>query len=300
MRYLIIRTENLTKDYHRRRALSNLTLEVEPGEVFGILGWRGAGKSTLINILLDIVHPTSGHALIMGMDCQQQSMQIRRLVGYLPEKITFPVGVNGHQMVNRLVQVRGQVDRDQVLDIAGRFNINLSKPLSACSTSDQRKFGILQAVMHQPDLVLLDNPTQGLEPEAKNELYRLVADLRSQGRAVVFTSSSLSEMERICDRVAFLHYGNLLSIERGAQLRARAVRNVELRFASPVKPEWFSGLSNLNNLVFDRNKMCCTLQGDPDALIKAVSQYRVLDFISQQPSLEEVFQAYYGIEAYAA
>jgi len=300
MRNLVIQTEHLTKEYRHTRALENLTLEVEPGEVFGVLGPKGAGKSTLINILLDIVHPTSGKAMVMGFDCQHQSIQVRRRVGYLPQELGFPARITGEQMISRLARLRGQVDRTQVQELANRFNITLDRPLNTISYSDQRKFGLLQAVMHQPDLLLFDEPTRGLDSEAQFELFRLVAEMRHQGCAVLFCSESLAEMEKICDRVAFLHVGNLISIERGVKLRARSMRKVELRFAAQVRPEWFSGLVNLNNVVYEKNKLYCTLQGDPDALIKAVSQYRVLDFISRQPSLEEVYQAYYGIEAHAA
>ena len=300
MRYLAIRTENLTKEYHRRRALSNLTLEVEPGEVFGLLGPKGAGKSTFIKILLDIVRPTHGNALVMGLDSQRQSMRIRKLVGYLPEVISFSSGVTGNQLIARLARVRPALDPCQVDQLASRFGLNLDRQLSTCPISEQRKFGLILAVMHQPDLLILDEPTSGLSKDAQFDLYTLIAELRNQGSAILYSTASLAEVERVCDRVAVLHNGSLVTVERGVQMRARAMRKVEMRFASPVRPEWFAGLTNLNNIICDQNKFFCTLQGDPDALIKAVSQYRVLDFISQQPSLEEVYQTYYGIQAYAA
>jgi ABC-2 type transport system ATP-binding protein len=300
MRYFVIRTENLSKDFHRKRALANLTLEVEPGEVYGVLGPRGAGKTTLLHILLNIVRPSSGNVNVLGMDSQRQSLEIRRQVGYLPQVLEFPAGANGEQILTRLGKLRGKIDWDEVRSLAARFNFDLTKPSHTYNALDERKLAIIQAFMHRPDLVLMDEPSKGLDMTTVTELYRLVAELRSQGRSVLIASASLTEMERICDRVAVLYQGSLVTVERGVQLRTRALRKIEMRFASNLSPEVVAALPNLKNVVLDNNKLFCTVHGDPDALIKAVSQYRILDFISQQPSLEEVYQTYYGIPPYAA
>jgi ABC-2 type transport system ATP-binding protein len=300
MRYFVIRTENLSKDFHRKRALANLTLEVEPGEVYGVLGPRGAGKTTLLHILLNIVRPSSGNVNVLGMDSQRQSLEIRRQVGFLPQVLEFPAGANGEQILARLGKLRGNIDWDEVRSLAARFDFDLIKPSHAYNAMDERKLAIIQAFMHRPDLVLMDEPSKGLDMTTVTELYRLVAELRSQGRSVLIASASLTEMERICDRVAVLYQGSLVTVERGVQLRTRALRKIEMRFASNLAPEVVAALPNLKNVVLDNNKLFCTVHGDPDALIKAVSQYRILDFISQQPSLEEVYQTYYGIPPYAA
>ena len=299
MRYLVIRTENLGKEYRRQPALSNLTIEVEPGEVYGVLGPQGSGKSTLAHILMDLVRPTHGNALVMGLDCQRQSMQVRRLVGYLPQRLSFPGRGNGIQWISRVAAARGGLDWEQTHQLANRFGVDLYKSTHQMSPGEQRKLGIIQAVLHQPELLILDEPFNGLDAKAQGELYRLVSELRNEGRTVLIPSKSLNEMERICDRVAVLNRGQLVAVERGVQLRGRAMRKIEMRFATPVCADSFAGLSNLNNLVCDSNRLYCTVQGDPDALIKAAAQYRILDFISQQPSLEEVYQTYYGIAAYA-
>jgi ABC-2 type transport system ATP-binding protein len=300
MRYFVIRTENLSKDFHRKRALANLTLEVEPGEVYGVLGPRGAGKTTLLHILLNIVRPSSGNVNVLGMDSQRQSLEIRRQVGFLPQVLEFPAGANGEQILARLGKLRGNIDWDEVRSLAARFDFDLIKPSHTYNALDERKLAIIQAFMHRPDLVLMDEPSKGLDMTTVTELYRLVAELRSQGRSVLIASASLTEMERICDRVAVLYQGSLVTVERGVQLRTRALRKIEMRFASNLAPEVVAALPNLKNVVLDNNKLFCTVHGDPDALIKAVSQYRILDFISQQPSLEEVYQTYYGIPPYAA
>lgn len=297
MRYLVIRTEKLTKTFGRSQALVNISLEVEPGEVFGILGPRGAGKTTLLNLLMNVVRPTSGAAWLMGLDSVRHSHQLRKMVGFMPDLLPFPDNMNGEQIINRLASVYGPVDYGYVQELANRFGLDLSRRVATFTASERQTLGIIRAFMRQPDLVLLDSPTGKLDPERQGQLYRLIADTRALGGTVVIASQSLLEMERLCDRVAVLYQGNLLAVERGVVLRARALRKIEMRFAEPIRGEAFAGLANVHDLSFDDNKLRCTLQGEPDALFKTASQFRLLDVISQQPSLDEVFQNYYGIPA---
>lgn len=299
MRYLVVRTENLNKQYGRRQALLNLTIEVEPGEIYGILGPKGSGKSTLMQILVDLVRPTRGQALILGMDCQRQGLQVRRNVGYLPEKLSQNASMSGEQWLHSLARLRQNVDMELVHSLASRFELDLNKIIRHYSSEERKKLGILQALMHRPDLVIFDEPCKGLDRKAQNLFYQIISEVRSEGRTVLISSDSLTEMERVCDRVAVLHQGRLVAVERGVQLRARALRIIEMRFATAVSRDIFAGMANLNDLVLEDNKVRCTLQGDPDALIKLASQYRVMDIISQQPTLEEVYRTFYGIGLYA-
>lgn len=295
MRYLVLRTENLTKNYGRSKALVNISLEVEPGEVYGILGPKGAGKSTFLNILINVVRPTSGIAMVMGMDSVRQSHQLRQLVGFLPENLPFPENLTGEQIINRLANLHGPVDLGYVRELANRFVLDLSRRISDLSGAEQKSLGIVRTFMRRPELVLLDSPSMSLNPERQNQLYRLIADTRTAGATVVVASQSLLEMERISDRVAVLHQGNLLAVERGVVLRSRALRKIEMRFAEPICSEAFAGLTNVHDLALDDNKLRCTLQGEPDALFKRASQFRLLDVISQQPTLDEVYHNFYGI-----
>lgn len=295
MRYLVLRTENLSKNYGRSKALVNISLEVEPGEVYGILGPKGAGKSTFINILMNIVRPTSGIAMVMGMDSVRQSHQLRQVVGFLPETLPFPENLTGEQIINRLASLHGPIDFTYVQELAKRFGLDISRRISGLSHAEQQSLGVIRAFMRRPELVLLDSPCINLDLERQNQLYRLIAESRTNGATVVVASESLLEMERISDRVAVLHQGNLLAVERGVVLRSRALRKIEMRFAEPVCGEAFAGLTNVHDLALDDNKLRCTLQGEPDALFKRASQFRLLDVISQQPTLDEVYHNFYGI-----
>ena len=297
MRYMVIRTEKLTKNFGRKPALQNLTLEVEPGEVFGVLGPKGAGKSTLLNILMNFIRPTSGNALVLGLDCQKQSLQIRRQVGYLPEIMSLPASLTGEQILDRFASLTGLIDEDFVADLANRFRVDLTRRALDFTAVEKRALGIIQAFMQRPELVLLDAPAVGLDLERQTQLYRLIAETRASGATVLIGSQSLTEMERISDRVAVLYQGNLVAVERGVTLRARALRKIEMRFAEPIHSDAFASLPNVNDLVLEDNKLRCTLQGEPDALFKIASQFRLLDVISQQPSLDEVFTRYYGVGA---
>lgn len=297
MRYMVIRTEKLTKNFGRKSALQALTLEVEPGEVFGLLGPKGSGKSTLLNILMNFIRPTSGNALVMGLDCQKQSLQIRRQVGYLPEIINLPASLTGEQILDRFASLTGLIDEDFVAGLAERFRVDLTRRAMDFTAVEKRALGVIQAFMQRSELVLLDAPAVGLDLERQTQLYRLIAETRAAGATVLIGSQSLTEMERISDRVAVLYQGNLVAVERGVTLRARALRKIEMRFAEPIHSDAFAGLTNVNDLVLEDNKLRCTLQGEPDALFKIASQFRLLDVISQQPSLDEVFSKYYGVGA---
>lgn len=299
MRYLVIRTENLTKQYGRRQALHNLTIEVEPGEIYGILGPRGAGKSTLVQILLDLVRPTRGHALILGLDCQRQGTLVRQQIGYLPEKLILKGSLTGLEWIHSLGRLRRKVDMELVNALAARFELDLSKYIREYSLSERKALGVIQAMMHRPELLIFDEPCVGMDRKTQNIFFHLINEARADGQTVLIASESLTDMEKVCDRVAVLHQGRLVAVERGVQLRARALRVIEMRFATAVNREIFASMPNLNDLILEGNKVRCTIQGDPDALIKLASQYRVMDIISQQPSLEEVYRTFYGIGSYA-
>jgi ABC-2 type transport system ATP-binding protein len=299
MRYLVVRTENLTKLYGRRQALANLTIEVEPGEIYGILGPKGAGKSTLIHILLDLVRPTRGQALVLGLDCQRQGVQVRQQIGFLPEKLQMNLSATGEMWLQSLTRLRRSVDMDLASSLAARFELNLTRPIREYSEEERKILGIIQAMIPRPELMIFDEPCAGLGRKAKNTLFQLFNEIRAEGRTILIASDSLTDMERICDRVAVLHQGRLIAVERGVQLRARALRIIEMRFSTAVNREFFANMPNVNDLVLEDNKVRCTVQGDPDALIKLASQYRVMDIISQQPTLEEVYRTYYGIGPYA-
>jgi ABC-2 type transport system ATP-binding protein len=226
MRYAMIRTEDLSKTYRQRLGVSGITLEVEPGEIFGYLGPTGAGKTTTIRLLLDFIRPTSGHALILGWDHHLHSVKIRAHVGYLPGEFTLYGHFSGEKVLRYLSRLRGGVAWQHVMELVERFALNIQRKLNTMSASDKCKLGLVQAFMHRPDLLMLDDPSRELDAAGQAVLYDLLFEARSEGRSIFLASSSLAEMERVADRVAILHQGELLAIERGVQLRSRTLQRV--------------------------------------------------------------------------
>jgi ABC-2 type transport system ATP-binding protein len=300
MRYLVIRTENLTKAFHRRVIVNNLTIEVEPGEIYGFIGPRGAGKSTTLRMLLDFVRPTAGRALVMGLDSRKNSLSVRQQVGYLPEFFSPRQQASGRQFLRSLEVLRGPLDWAYVDRLAKLLQLDLDTTLKGLDACSRRSLGLVQAFMERPELLILDEPTAGLDPARRQAFFQLAHTARTTGSAILFATQSLRDIERICDRAAFIDEGRLIAVERGVQLRGRALRRVEMRFAVPVNAEMFAGLPNLRDLCLQDNVVSCTVQGDQDGLIKLASRYRITDYVSQAPSLEEAFGAYYGVKAHAA
>jgi ABC-2 type transport system ATP-binding protein len=298
MFYLVIRTENLTKYYGHKPGVQDLTLEVEPGEVFGFLGTPGAGKTTFIRMLLDFARPTSGRALVLGMDIRRNSLEIRRQVGFLPAVFSFNGYLTGEDCLRYLAGLRGDVSWPYVQELSEQLGVDLSIRWANLRPADKQKLGLVQAFMHHPELLILDEPARGLDNEARNALFHLIAQSRREGRSVFLATQSLHDVERICDRVGILHQGRLMAVERAVRLRGRALRRVEMRFAGPVSADVFTCLSNVENVRMEDNLLSCTVRGDPDALIKLASHYRVTDFLCQQLALEEVFSNYYGAGSY--
>ncbi|MCX8025766.1 MAG: hypothetical protein N3A60_11235, partial [Thermanaerothrix sp.] len=185
-------------------------------------------------------------------------------------------------------------------ELAHQFGLDLNRPFGTYAPSERKILFLIHAFVLPTDVLILDEPTAGLETTAQDVVYRLARQARAEGRTVFFTTSSLLEAERLCDRVALLWQGRVLAVERGVQLRSKTLRRIEMRFATPVACEAFAGLPNLEELHLEDNKLRCVLRGDPDAFLKVASRYRITDFISQQPSLDEIYRRYYGVSGYAA
>lgn len=228
MFYMVIRTENLTKYYGHQLGVNELTLEVEPGEVFGLLGGAGSGKTTTIRMLLDFARPTSGRALVLGREVHRHSLEIRREVGYLPANFSLNGYATGEACLRTLANLRGNVSWDYVLELSRCLGVDLNKKCSRYTQCEQQKLGLVQAFMHKPEVLILDEPSRGLDMESQLALFHLISDVRREGRSVFYATRSQHEVERICDRVGILDQGRLIKVERTVRLRGRAAANAAL------------------------------------------------------------------------
>ncbi|HEX6140930.1 MAG TPA: ABC transporter ATP-binding protein [Candidatus Limnocylindria bacterium] len=289
-----VRTDGLTKHYGQVRALEALSLEVSRGEVFGFLGPNGAGKSTTIRILLGFLHPSAGSASVLGLDAVAESVQIRRHIGYLPGGIAMYDSLSGNDALDYLADLQGQppVRREELCE-------RLSMPASVrrrrirdYSRGMRQKMGIIQALQHDPELAILDEPTEGLDPLMQQAFYSILEDLRAAGRTVFMSSHILSEVERVCDRVAIIRTGRLMALHSVDELLARRKRHVQLRWRGSV-PD-LSGVPGLADVVIEGDRMTGTLQGDVAPFVRTVASPSLVDLIIEPARLEEAFLEYYA------
>jgi ABC-2 type transport system ATP-binding protein len=232
-----IETQGLTKLYGAERGIEDVTMTVEPGEVFGFLGPNGAGKTTTIRTLLDLLHPTRGTATLFGLDSRRDSVAIRARLGNLPGDFGYGKRSSGREALRLLARLRGVDGLDRAEELARRFRADLERPLGKLSRGNRQKIGLILAVFHQPELLILDEPTSGLDPLMQEEFLALVREERERGCAVFLSSHELDEVERVCDRVGIIRGGRLIAVERVADLLGHNRRRVSVEFAEPVELE---------------------------------------------------------------
>lgn len=300
---VVIRATGLGKSYAgglpaRRgspvQALRGLDLEVRSGEIFGFLGPNGAGKSTTIRILLGYLHPTAGSATVLGHDVVRDSIAIRRAVGYLPGGIALYDSMTGHALLDYLADLYGRPAplRAQLIERLELSDADLRRPVRDYSRGMRQKVGIIQALQHDPELAILDEPTEGLDPLMQHAFLRLLDERRSAGRSVFFSSHVLSEVEQICDRVAIIRRGEVVAQASVATLVAHRRRHVELRFQGP--PPGLEGVPGVSSVAISGDLLRCDLEGNVGPFVAAIATSRVVDLTIEPARLEEAFLEYYA------
>ena len=289
-----IETRGLVKSYGRTPALLGLDMRVETGEVYGFLGPNGAGKTTTIRILLDLIRPTAGEVRVLGLDPARDGVELRRRIGYLPGDFVADGRQTGRQLVEHLGYLRGGVPDERVDELAERLDLDLSRPIKALSRGNRQKVGLVQAFMHDPELLVLDEPTTGLDPLMQQTFLELVREATAAGRTVFMSSHVLSEVQRGADRAGLVRAGELVTVESVESLRERAPRRVEAQLATPVQPDEFAALPDVRDVRVDGKVLHCRVDGSPDALVKALARHTVLDLVVDEADLEEIFLGYYS------
>jgi ABC-2 type transport system ATP-binding protein len=289
-----IRTRGLTKDYGEGHGLFDLDLEVQRGEIFGFLGPNGAGKSTTMRLLLDLIVPTRGSATLMELDSRSQSLEVRRRVGFLPGDLELYPRLSGEAMLDYLGELRGGIDHRVRDSLVERFHADLRRPVRELSTGNRQKLGLIQAFMHEPELLILDEPIAGLDPLVQQSFHSLLHELAEQGRTVFLSSHTLSEVERVAHRVAILREGRLAVVDSLDNLRDIAVRRLDLEFgrSSPTAEE-LRALPGVREVTLNGRHVVVAFEGLADPLIKAIANYEVRSIRSRDDDLEEVFLRYY-------
>jgi ABC-2 type transport system ATP-binding protein len=289
-----IAIDRLTKRYGTARGIEDVTLRVARGEVFGFLGPNGAGKTTTIRTLLGLLRPTAGTASILGNDVWRDGVAVRARTGFLPGEFAFDEQVTGEELLDLFADLRGVDDRAYARSLAGRFEADLRRPLGELSRGNRQKVGLVQALAHRPAVVVMDEPTAGLDPLMQEQFARLVEELRDEGTTVFLSSHNLAEVERMCDRVGILRDGRLAAVESVEAITGRALRHVRLRFAEPAPGDEFAALPGVTGLRAEGPELRFLLAGEPTAVVRAAGGHRLLDVEIARPSLEEAFVAAYG------
>jgi ABC-2 type transport system ATP-binding protein len=289
----IIAAENLSKRYGQRVGIDGVRLDVPEGQIFGFLGPNGAGKTTTIRLLLGLVHPTSGTASVMGLDCWQQSHRIKREVGYVPGDLRLYSWMTLDRALRVFGRIRGQDLRRSGREFAERFQLETNLHVRKMSRGMRQKVGLVLAMAHRPRLLILDEPTSGLDPLMQDELGRILREFARQGRTVFFSSHTLSEVEQLCDRVAIVRSGRIVADEMLATLRHRAARSVLLYFSDEAAAEITVVPEFLRRTVRDGVIWKCELTGPAQPLVQWAAQQPISDLEIGKPELESVFRSFY-------
>ncbi len=297
----IIEVEKLTKSYGRRRGIADVSFEVSEGEVFGFLGPNGAGKTTTIRILMALIRADSGKARISGLDCWSRSVDIKRLVGYVPGEPSLDGNLTGGQILQYFAHLRGGVDQKYLKQLVERLDLDTGRKFRQYSTGNKRKVVLIQAFMHKPRVLILDEPTSGLDPLNQQEFDGMVGEAREEGRTVFLSSHVLSEVEKTCTRVAIIREGGIVKIGGVHDLKDIKRYEITISFAQPVPLEAFAQLEGVTDVerLNDGRAVRLAMQGSADAVIKAAALYPVISLTSYEPSLEDVFLRYYESDGQA-
>lgn len=286
----LLETINLTKEYGRHQALDQLNLTIAPGEVFGLLGPNGSGKSTAIRILLGMLRPSAGSASIQGFDCWKQSVDVRRLVSYLPGELRLYDNLTGTQLLQFLAGLRNQPLSGDMERLSNRFNIDVRRPLSQLSSGMKRKIALMAVILARVPLAILDEPTNTLDPTMRDELLDQILEARDRGQTILFSSHVLDEVEKVCHRVGILRLGKLVHLQPLDEIQSK--RRVSVQFREmPTQPLPPSMTADKNDLHWKLH-----IQGDLQPALQWLSQHQVTDLRIEPEGLDNIYHKYHQAE----
>ena len=291
----VLTAQGLYKSYGPVQALRGVDLEVRRGEIFGFLGPNGAGKTTTIRCLLDLIRPDAGSLRVLGLDPQAAPVAVQARTGYLPGELRLNDNLTAERQLRFFADMRGGLaDWDHVRELAARLELDLTRPIKNLSKGNKQKVGVVQALMHRPELLLLDEPTAGLDPLMQQEVLGLIRQARADGATIFFSSHIMSEVQTVADRVAMIRQGEIVEVAETRSLIDRALRRMTVEFKEPVSGKAFSGLPGVTVLTHDNGtRVTLQVEGDMEGLVGVLGSLPVRDLETSRPSLEEVFLRYY-------
>ncbi|HET9920353.1 MAG TPA: ABC transporter ATP-binding protein [Ktedonobacteraceae bacterium] len=287
-----IRIDQLKKNYGKVEAVKGISMSVERGEIFGFLGPNGAGKTTTIRCMLDLIRPTAGRINILGMDAQGDAINLHRHIGYLPGDVRLPGDMTGKQVINYFSRLQGL--EPVLLDyLVERFDVEMKRPIKGYSKGMRQKIGIVLAFMCDPDTLILDEPTSGLDPLLQKTFNELLLEEQARGKTIFMSSHIMSDVEKVCHRVAVIRKGELVTVETVENLREKAGQRVTVEFGDSVTPEELARIPGVSTVQQVNSHFQFNISGSMNALIKALSQHDVVRLQAEEAPLEEVFLKFY-------
>jgi len=284
---------DFSKMYGKARGVDDISLSLNHGEIFGFLGPNGSGKSTTIRTIMNYIDPSSGTISVFGLDSVKDSVAIKHKVGYLAGDIALYENMTGKQLLSHLGALSQNTDWAYVAKLASRLEATLDKKIYSLSKGNKQKLGLIQAFMDKPDLLILDEPTSGLDPIMKHVFYDMVQEMRAEGKTVFVSSHDLTEVQQICDRVAFIRKGKLIAIEEIKDSNKFHLRRYNVRFENKPKVSEFEKISNVSEISVAGNTLSALVSGNASKFIIEIANQKPVDLDEQETSLEDIFIHYY-------
>ncbi|MEH6991429.1 ABC transporter ATP-binding protein [Neobacillus drentensis] len=292
----VIEIKNLTKTYGKARGISDISFNVEKGEVFGFIGPNGAGKSTTIRTLLSLIYPTSGSATIFGKDSVQFAPEIKKEIGYLPSEVFYYDNMKVKDLLNYSASFYKKDCSKRIKELAEIMNLDLNKKIDDLSLGNKKKVGIVQGLLHEPKLIILDEPTSGLDPLMQQKFFELLEEENRKGVTILFSSHILTEVQRLCNRVAIIKEGKIVTVEKISTLKENTYKKFKVETKSALDQNYFN-LEGVNKLEVKANLTSFLFKGNINEVMKKIADIEISNLWIEEPDLEEIFMHYYEKEA---
>lgn len=289
----VVQTRRLSKQFGASRGIEDVSLQVRAGEVFGFLGPNGAGKSTTIRLLLGLHRPTSGEVRVLDLDPASDAAKVNRLTGYLPGELSLYPRMTGRQHLDRFASIRALIDLSYRDELVERFSVELDRPVRTLSKGNRQKIGLVAAFMHRPELLVLDEPTAGLDPLLQNEFVHLIRESAAAGQTVFLSSHDLDEVQRVVDRLAVIRDGRILVTDSIDGLRRNAPRTIEFRFPAAIDPQLFASQPGVHVLASADTRITLSVAGPVAAVLRLAADLDAVDVSARPADLDELFLSYY-------
>lgn len=291
----IIEVNNLTKSYGKSRGIADVSFNVEEGEIFGFIGPNGAGKSTTIRTLLGLIHPTSGGAKIFGKDCIQYAPEIAKEIGYLPSEVFYYDNMKVIDLLKYSASFYKKDCSKRMMELAETMDLDLGKKIDDLSFGNKKKVGIVQGLLHEPKLIILDEPTSGLDPLMQQKFFDLLVEENKKGATVLLSSHILSEIQKLCTRVAVIKEGKIIAVDKISTLQENNYKKIKISTKSHIDNNYFKA-DGVVNLAAKKNEVSFLFKGDINSLIQRVSKIEINNILIEEPDLEEIFMHFYAKE----